>query len=135
MLHFAPQQPLDSAPQPYAEALARLASIRHTLRLVDPFGGGPASDPSADEEIGMAWESSSESKRRSFDSRSERIIASTAAGIEALLAEQAEGREPNPAATARIAEEIRNGLDDVSRLMFGRMPKRAAFADALSFAL
>ena len=135
MLHFAPQQPLDSAPQPYAEALARLASIRHTLRLVDPFGGGPASDPSADEEIGMAWESSSESKRRSLDSRSERIIASTAAGIEALLAEQAEGREPNPAATARIAEEIRNGLDDVSRLMFGRMPKRAAFADALPFAL
>ena len=135
MLHFAPQQPLDSAPQPYAEALARLASIRHTLRLVDPFGGGPASDPSADEEIGMAWESSSESKRRSFDSRSERIIASTAAGIEALLAEQAEGREPNPAATARIAEEIRNGLDDVSRLMFGRMPKTPAFTDALPIAL
>ena len=135
MLHFASAQPLDSAPQPYAEALARLASIRHTLRLVDPFAGGPASDPSADEEIGMAWESASESKRRCFDARSERVIAGTAAGLEALLGEQAEGRQPNPAASRRIAEEIRAGLSDVSRLMFGRMPERPAFSDALPIAL
>ena len=135
MLHFAPEQPLDSAPQPYAEALARLASIRHTLRLVDPFGGGPASDPSADEEIGIVWESASESKRRRFDARSERVVASTAAGLEALLAEQAEGRDPNPAAAKKIAEDIRAGLEDVSRLMFGRMPSRPAFPDALPIAL
>ena len=135
MLHFAPRQPLDSAPQPYAEALARLASIRHTLRLVDPFGGGPASDPSADEQIGMAWDSASESKRRCFDARSERVVAGTAAGLEALLAEQADGREPNPAAAHKIAEEIRTGLEDVSRLMFGRLPSRPAFPDALPIAL
>src|SRR5688572_4762745 len=101
MLHLAPEQPLDSTPQPYAEAVARLAGIRHTLRLVDPFGGGPASDPSEDERIGEAWESASESKRRCFDARSERVIAGTAAALEALLAEQAEGREPNPAASRR----------------------------------
>jgi len=135
MLHFAPEQPLDSAPQPYAEALARLASIRHTLRLVDPFGGGPASDPSADEEIGMVWESASESKRRCFDMRSGRVVAGSAAALEALLAEQSEGREPNPAAAKKIAEEIRAGLEDVSRLMFGRVPSRPAFSDALPIAL
>ena len=135
MLHFAPEQPLDSAPQPYAEALARLASIRHTLRLVDPFAGGPASDPSADEEIGMAWESASESQRRCFDARSGRVVAGTAAALEALLAEQAEGRTPNPAASRKIAEEIRAGLEDVSRLMFGRVPQRPALPDALPIAL
>lgn len=135
MLHFAPQQPLDGAPQPYAEALARLASIRHTLRLVDPFAGGPASDPAADEEIGMVWESSSESKRRRFDARSERVVASTAAGLEALLAENAEGREPNPAASRKIADEIRAGLADVSRLMFGRIPEQPVLSDALPIAL
>ena len=135
MLHFAPEQPLDSEPQPYAEVLARLASIRHTLRLVDPFGGGPASDPSEDEKIGAAWESASESQRRRFDTRSGRVVAATAAGLEALLAEQAEGREPNPAASRKIAEEIRAGLKDVSRLMIGRIPVRPVLADALPIAL
>ena len=135
MLHLAPEQPLDSAPQPYAEALARLAGIRHTLRLVDPFGGGPASDPAEDGEIGAAWESASESKRRCFNARSARVIAGTAAGLEALIEEQAEGREPNPAASRRIAEDIRAGLKDVSRLMIGRVPVRPVFSDALPIAL
>ena len=120
MLHFVPVPQTDdsppSAPQPYSEALARLASIRHALRLVDPFGGGPASDPS-DDEVATAWSGAGKAKNRCFDGRTERTAGAVAAGLEAMLGEQAAGREPNAAASHQIAEEIRRGLEDVARLM------------------
>ena len=119
MLHLIPQpQPADS-PEPYAEAVARLASIRHALRLVDLHAGGPADDGD-DAALGRAWAAAPAARRRSFDSRCGRVIAATADGLEALLAERALGREPNAAATARLADEIRRGLDDVSELMLAR---------------
>ena len=121
MLHILPVPHLDesprTAPQPYAEALARLASIRHALRLVDPFGGGPASDPDDDERMAAAWTAASKSQSRCFDSRTSRAANGAAAGLEALHAERAAGREPNAAASRKLAEEIRRGLEDVSRLM------------------
>ena len=117
MLHLAPVAPQHDSPQPYAEAVARLASIRHALRLVDPFGAGPASDPVEGEAIGVLWAEAPAARRRCFDARSERVIAATAEGLEALLATRDAGLEPNPAASARLAEEIRLGLEDVSRLM------------------
>ena len=117
MLHLAPVPQADESPQPYAEALARLASIRHALRLVDPFGGGPASDPEGDVAMATSWTAASKSTNRCFDGRSARTASAAAAGLEALLAERAAGREPNAAASQRIAEEIRLGLEDVSRLM------------------
>ena len=100
MLHLAPV-PHDrrSRPQPYAEALARLASIRHALRLVDPFGGGPASDPDEDEQLAAGWSAASKATSRCFDGRSGRTASAAAAGLEALLAERAAGREPNAAAS------------------------------------
>ena len=63
MLHLVPTAQTEDTPkaaaQPYAEALARLASIRHALRMVDPFGGGPASDADHDRgddhRIAAAW--------------------------------------------------------------------------------
>ena len=115
MLHLLAVADAPQAPAPYAEAVARLAGIRHALRLVDPFGGGPASD--LDDDVASAWEEATDARRRCFDNRSERVIAGTAAGLEALLSARAAGREPNRAASARLAEEIRAGLDDVSRLM------------------
>ena len=117
MLHFVPVPQIDEPPVPYAEALARLASIRHALRLVDPFGGGPASDPSPDDEIGHAWTGASKAKARCFDGRTERTAGAAAAGIDALLSEREARRKPNEAASRRLAEEIRLGLEDVSRLM------------------
>jgi hypothetical protein len=122
MLHLLPvpsiDEPPKQPPQPYAEALARLASIRHALRLVDPFGGGPASDPDDDEDrMAAAWSEASKSKSRRFDGRTDRTASAAAAGLEAILAEREAGREPNAAASQRIAEEIRLGLEDVSRLM------------------
>ena len=135
MLHFVPEPQSVESPEPYAEALSRLAGIRHALRLVDPFGGGPASDVE-DEAIGEAWIAAPYAKRRCFDSRSGRVIAATAEGLEALLGERSAGREPNSAASVEIANEIRRGLRDVSRQMLGGgcdAPQK--FADPFPLAL
>ena len=117
MLHFVPLA--DESSQPFAEAAARLASIYRALRLVDPHGGGPAPDLAEDEGFAVAWSASSEARQRCFDGRSGRTAGAAAAGIEALLAEREARRTPNAAASRRIAEEIRLGLEDVSRLMLG----------------
>ena len=117
MLHLAPVPQVDATAEPYAEALARLAGIRHALRLVDPFGGGPASDPCDDERFAASWNGASTAKSRCFDSRTARTAGVAAAGLEPMLGEQAAGRQPNEAASRELAEEIRRGLEDVSRLM------------------
>ena len=117
MLHLIPVEQADESPQPYSEALARLASIRHALRLVDSFGGGPASDPAEEEPIEPSWSETGKAQARSLDIQTERTAAVAAAGLEALLGEQEAGRKPNEAASRELAEEIRRGLEDVSRLM------------------
>jgi hypothetical protein len=118
MLNLVPQPEPQPRPDPYAEAVARLATVRHALRLVDPFGGGPASDPEEDAAISDAWNRADESRRRWFDSRSERLVGATAAGVEALLDEKQKGREPNEEASKALVEQIRRELADVARHIF-----------------
>ena len=114
MLHFLPQD-FDPAPAPFTEAAARLASIRNALRLVDPFGGGPASDLS-DEEIAAGWANSDEATRRCFDTRSERTIGAATAGLEAIVNIRECGRTAHDVAIDQVAEAIRGGLADLSDL-------------------
>jgi len=45
MLHLVPEFAPDFEPKTYPEPIARLASLRNALRVVDEFGGGPASGP------------------------------------------------------------------------------------------
>ena len=106
MLHLAPVPDLDE-PLLTSEALAKLAGIRHALRLVDPFGGGPASDPIKDDEIAASWAAASKASNRRFDETALRTAGAAAAGIDALLAVRAAGHEPNEAASKELAEEIR----------------------------
>ena len=119
MLNLVPAPAAGGPPRVYGEALARLASIRHALRLVDPFGGGPASDPSDDDRIAAAWTGAGRAKARCLEGHAERTAGAAAAGLEALLGEQSEGREPNQAAAHELADEIRRGLEDVARMMRG----------------
>ena len=114
MLHFLPQD-FEPNPAPFTEAAARLASIRNALRLVDPFGGGPASDLS-DEEIATGWAVSTQAKRRCFDARSERTIGSATAGLEAIVQIRECGRVAHDAAVDQVADAIREGLADLSDL-------------------
>ena len=115
MLHFLPQEPFEENCAPFTEAAARLAGIRNALRLVDPYGGGPASDLS-DEEIAAGWAVSTDATRRCFDARSERTIGAATAGLEAIVTIRECGRVPHDAAIDQVAEAIREGLADLSDL-------------------
>ena len=119
MLHLQPVPGSDERPEAYAEAISRLASVRHALRLVDPFGGGPASDVDSDAAVSSAWDEAGEPKRRWFDNRSARLVGATAAGVEALLDERQNGREPHPLASQELVEQIRRELAEVSRFILG----------------
>src|SRR5689334_20402337 len=116
MLHLSPKQ---SDSQPYAEAVSRLASVRHALRLVSPFGDGPAPDLHEDEVIAAAWDSAGPARQHLFGRRSERTVNAASAGVEALMIERDEGREPNWAASDALVEQIRRELRDVAGVVLG----------------
>ena len=118
MLHLLPENGPRPRPEPYAEAVARLSSVRHALRLVDPYGGGPASDIEDDDAVATAWNEADEARRRSFDVRSSHLVGAAAAGVEALLTEQQSGREPNEEASRLLVEQIRRELADVAKHIF-----------------
>ena len=116
MLHLLRQHSPEEIPAAYAEAVSRLASVRHAMRLVEPFGAGPASDVD-DEQVASAWDEASEANQQLFDRRSARMVAGAAAGIEALLIERQDGREPHAAASQALADEIRRELRDVAGIV------------------
>lgn len=115
MLHLVPQ--LDTAASPvYAEAISRLASVRHALRLVDGgFGAGPQDDLA--DKVAAAWPDAGEAKQHWFERRSSRLIGTTASGIEALLAERQAGREPHSEAGRTLVDEIRRELREVAGII------------------
>jgi hypothetical protein len=116
MLHLIPQHEPEARPETYAEAVSRLASVRHALRLVDGgFGEGPADD--LDDRIASAWDDAGEAKRRWFDRRSGRLVCSTAAGIEALLDQRNKGQEPHRAASDALVDQIRRELREVAGIV------------------
>lgn len=117
MLHLFPDPASDSRPKAYEEAVSRLASVRQALRLVDPFGAGPASDLDEDANIAAAWHGSSDAQRRLFGNRSAQLVGATAAGVEALLDERQRGREPHEEASKALVEQIRRELAAVSRVI------------------
>ena len=118
MLHLAPQsQPQE--PLHYAEAVSRLASVRHAIRLLEPFGSGPASDVDDDQAIASAWDQAGEARRRLFERRSGHMVAAASAGIEALLIERQEGREPAAAASEALVSQIRRELKEVAGIVLG----------------
>ena len=113
MLNLVPQP----EPQvPYAEAVSRLATVRHALRLVD---GGLANGPEGDldEEVASAWPHSGEARQRWFDRRSARLVGTAAAGVEALLGERHNGREPHRAASETLVDEIRGEIRDIAGII------------------
>ena len=115
MLHLLAQDEPE-APREHAEAVSRLASVRHALRLVDGgFSAGPEAD--LDDEVAVAWPQAGEAKQRCFDRRSARLVGTAAAGIEALLGQRHEGREPHVMACTTLVDEIRRELRDVAGIV------------------
>jgi hypothetical protein len=115
MLHLLPQDEPET-PVAYAEAVSRLASVRHALRLVDGgFGNGPGDD--LGEDVAAAWPMASDAKQRWFDRRSARLVGTVAAGIEALLGQRHDGGEPHAEASRTLADEIRRELREVAGIV------------------
>ena len=119
MLHLFPDAASDSRPKAYEEAVSRLASVRQALRLVDPFGEGPASDLDDDANIASSWHDSGDAKRSLFGNRSAQLVGASAAGVEALLDERQRGREPHEDASKALVDQIRRELAAVSRVILG----------------
>jgi hypothetical protein len=117
MLHLQPVPAAEPKGAAYAEAVARLATVRHALRLVEPFGAGPASDFDEDDAIAEAWAEVGPAKQRHFDRRSNALVGATAAGLEALLVQQQADREPHEEATQTLVDAIRRELADVAKII------------------
>ena len=110
----------DESPQPYADAVARLASVRQALRLVSAFGSGPGPDDDHDGDVvAAAWDCAGAARQGLFERRSERMVGAVSAGVEALITERDEGREPNHAASEALIDEIRRELRDVAGIVCG----------------
>ena len=115
MLHLLPQHEPEAQPA-YAEAVSRLASVRHALRLVDGgFGDGPEDD--LDAEVAAAWPEAGEARHRCFDRRSARLVGMAATGIEALLSQRQKQREPHKMASETLVNEIRRELREVAGIV------------------
>jgi len=95
------------------ELAARIAGLKRALRLLEPHGHGP----SCDEDEFLALEFANDSAMRCFDARSERVVGSAAAGLDAVVAVRNDGYEANSAAVDLVAEAIREGLADLSELL------------------
>jgi hypothetical protein len=115
MLSLIPQDEPEM-PTAYAEAVSRLASVRHALRLVDGgFSAGPEGD--LDGEIAGVWDRTGEARQRYFDRRSGQLVGTAAAGIEALLSQRHDGREPHVLACKTMVDEIRRELREVAGIV------------------
>lgn len=115
MLHLLADPRDQARPQPYAEAVARLASVRHAIRLVEPDGAGPA--PDIDDALAAKWQNTGAAKQHLFDRRSERLVGATAAGVEALLIERQRNRAPHAEASRELVDQIQRELAEVARVV------------------
>lgn len=114
MIHFVPDS-LDCTPvegTPYAEAVTRLASLRQALHLIEGRDG----DADDDRAVASAWTGASDARRARFDNRSERTVAGSAAGIEAIASLRARGEDAHPAAADELAGDIRARLTELGTL-------------------
>ena len=123
MIHLIPESPEtaselqdQSAPGPYAEAIARLASIRQALACVEQFTGEAPSDSLAEAKLAAAWPGASAAKRRVYEARSGRTAAAAAAALETLAALHEGGREPHAQALERLKRELGGGILSVDQL-------------------
>ena len=116
MIHFIPESPATEAPGPYAEAVARLLSIRQALSCVEQVAGKAATHRDSDARLALGFPAASAPAKRCFDSRSARVASAAAAGLEAIALQQDQGLVPHPAALERLEEELASGLDSIDQL-------------------
>lgn len=125
VIHFLPDSPAEAieidvggpeAAGPYAEAVARLASIRQALACVEQFSGEQPSDSMAEAKLAAGWPVASPARQRCYDARSARSAAAAAAGLEVIAGLHDQGIEPHPAAVQRLKEQLLADVEGIDRL-------------------
>ena len=116
MIHFIPESQATEAPAPYAEAVARLASIRHALACVEQVAGKDMSHRDSEARLALGFPSATPPVQRCFDARSARVANAAAAGLEAIARQQEAGNPPHPAALERLEQELGAGLTELDQL-------------------
>ena len=118
MIHFIPDSPeaASELPGPYAEAVARLASIRQALACVEQFTGESPSESLAEAKLAAGWPAASAARQRVYDRRSQRAAAAAAAGLETLAALQDKNRAANARALERLKRELRSSVEGIDLL-------------------
>src|SRR5688572_30335998 len=106
MIHFIPESPCSEMPGPYAEAVARLTSIRQALACVEQVAGKPVSQRDSEARLALGFPNANPPVQRCFDQRSVRIASAAAAGLEAIALQQELGVVPHPDAIARLEREL-----------------------------
>ena len=116
MIHFIPESPASEVPGPYAEAVARLASIRHALACVEQVAGKDASHRDSEARLALGFPGASAPVQRCFDARSARVASAAAAGLEAIARQQDAGNPPHPGALEALERELGDGLSELDQL-------------------
>ena len=118
MIHFIPESPATATqvPGPYAEAVARLASIRQALACIEQVSGKPVSHRDSEARLALGFPGASPPAQRCFDTRSARVASAAAAGLEAIARQQDSGNPPHPAALAALERELGAGLCEIDQL-------------------
>ena len=116
MIHFIPESPASELPAPYAEAVARLASIRQALACVEQVAGRDVSHRDSEARLALGFPGAKPPVQRCFDTRSAKVAGGAEAGLEAIALAHDLGVTPNPAAIDQLAAEIAAGLDSIDLL-------------------
>lgn len=115
MIHFVPIEGCP-APAPLDESLARLASLRHALHLVEQLGGRDPSQVETLATVETAWDAAGASLKRCVAERSQRAVAAAEAGLEALALLRDQGVDANPASLRKLADELSAELGAIDQL-------------------
>lgn len=117
MIHFIPESPDSVATDPYAEAVARLAGLRHALGVIEEVGGFKA-EPQADApDEPAAWPTAGDAAKRLADRLTARAAAGAEAGLEALAQCRDNGQPLNAEALRCLADELRAELSSIERVL------------------
>jgi hypothetical protein len=120
MIHFIPESldgatPLETPGNagPYAEAVARLASIHRALACVEQAAGAAPSTRDSEARLALGFPAAPDAAKRCFEARSARTASAAAAGLEAIAALDGAA---NPAAIRALADALNDGLDEIDML-------------------
>lgn len=112
MIHFLPDAET-AVPAKSDAVAARAGGLARALAIVEQIGGETSSSSHADFAARLALAGDS----TILELMSERAVAASAAGLEAIALLNEAGGTANPAAARLLADSIRDALDEMGALL------------------